>query len=312
MSEQFLDIGVVVLNYNGWKDTTHCLDSLIQLSPSPRWIVVVDNASSNDSVARISAWFEDNVEKGASVIAKKSLALSDNFDPARVCLVLNDENRGYAAGNNVGLKLLLNQGARACWVLNNDTIVMRNTLGELWKRFTESSRPGLCGAMIRYFDEPEVVQCLGGGAFSPVTGLSRLAGKGMSVHEARRLAAEEVERGLDFVYGASVLVSRAFIETVGFMDERYFLYCEEQDWALAARGRFELLYAPGAELLHREGRSSMWSGKRFSVKGMFRIVRSRILLAQKFHPWFIPTVLMSFVFAFFRLGYRRFASGKSN
>lgn len=311
MKSSLLDVAVVVLNYNGWEDTIACAESLLLLSPSPRFIIIVDNASTNKSKIHISEWMNNKSGSIQFKSADANTALSTSFKPARINLVTADKNLGYAAGNNIGINIAMQHGAKAVWILNNDTLVFPNTLGALWARLNNAPRPGLCGALVRYFDEPNVVQCMGGGRTSRATGLSTLAGQGYSVDQAKAIPTEEVERNINFIYGASVLASRDFISTVGLMDERYFLYCEEQDWAFSANGRFDLSYAQDAEIFHREGRSSTWSRKRRSLIGFYRIARSRILLAAKFHPWFIPTVMFSLIYALARLAARSLVKTKS-
>jgi GT2 family glycosyltransferase len=101
-----------------------------------------------------------------------------------------------------------------------------------------------------------------------------------------------VEKDLNFIAGACVMASRAFVETVGLMDEGYFLYCEEQDWAYRAAGRFDLVYAPEALVFHKGGRSTGWNGQSFNLKALCRLTRSRIRCTLLHHPLMLPTVLL--------------------
>jgi GT2 family glycosyltransferase len=101
------------------------------------------------------------------------------------------------------------------------------------------------------------------------------------------------------------MASRDFIETVGLMDERYFLYSEEQDWAYSAKGQFDFAYAPDAVLYHKEGATTGFSSRKTNLRSLYHLTRSRVLLTAKHAPWALPTVCASIVFAALRMAWRR-------
>jgi GT2 family glycosyltransferase len=115
-----------------------------------------------------------------------------------------------------------------------------------------------------------------------------------------------VEGRLNFICGAAVLVTREFVERVGFMDESFFLYCEEQDWAWRGlRQGFTLAYAPDAVVYHKEGASTGLNARRRSPGRLMQLARSRLLLAWKHNTLACPAVLAGGVFALARLLWRR-------
>ena len=197
--------------------------------------------------------------------------------------------------------LALHLGADAVWILNNDTVVAPETLTHMRERLFSSPRPGLCGSLIRYMAEPDFVQCLGGGHTNRWTGLSYLIGHKQSVSTMQMLPNEAVEKQLNFIYGASVMVSKNFLTTVGVLDERYFMYCEEQDWAFRAAGRFDLVYSRQAHVWHKEGASTGWPKKANNFFAMRHLFRSRLLLAAKHTPVALPLVLTSVGYALLRM-----------
>jgi GT2 family glycosyltransferase len=311
---------VVVLNYNGWKDTVACVESLLRLNPPAAQVVVVDNASSDGSVQQLRAWARGEVvpelstpDAAVSTVPVPKPVLMQEFCSAKVAdvptprqlpavaLISNSENRGYAAGNNVGIRFALAQGAEAVWILNNDTVVRPDALGAMVSRLLSKDRPGLCGSLIRYFHDPATVQCRGGGFTNRFTLLSNLEGRNMRVAQASAESEEAVERRLNFIYGASVLATREFVESVGLMDEGYFLYCEEQDWAFSAAKRFDLAYASHAHVFHKEGNSTGWSSSSFRPRMLYWLTRSRLRLAVRHNPWALPTVVLGIAFAGMRL-----------
>jgi GT2 family glycosyltransferase len=311
---------VVVLNYNGCKDTVACVESLLRLDPPAARVVVVDNASSDGSVQQLCAWARGEVVPELSapdaavsavpvpkpVLMQESCSgeVADLPTPgklAKVTLIRNSENRGYAAGNNVGIRYALAQGADAVWILNNDTVVRPDALGAMVSRLYSKDRPGLCGSLIRYFHDSSAVQCRAGGFTNRFTLLSDLDGQNMRVTEALAESEEAIEQRLNFIYGASVLATRDFVDCVGLMDEGYFLYCEEQDWAFSAAGRFDLAYASQAHVFHKEGNSTGWSSSSFSPRMLYWLTRSRLRLAVRHNPWTLPTVVLGIAFAGLRL-----------
>ncbi len=314
---------VVILNYNNWQDTIACVESVLSSSVPPYFVFVVDNASPDDSFARLQAWAQGHLEDELLGLGVKhslqkpikySVFTNAEHSPTQpdtqLVFIKNAQNNGYSAGNNLGIKLAMRFGADAVWILNNDTIIEKDALQAMQKCLFSKARPGLCGSLVCYVDTG-LVQCCGGGKTNPLNGLSCLYGHNVTREEARKFSTNSVEKEINFIYGASVMASRNFIETVGLMDERYFLYCEEQDWAYSAKGRFDLAYAPLAVVHHKEGSTTGFSSKKMSVRSLWHLTRSRILLTYKHKPWALPTVFLSIGFAATRMFWRRIFGRRS-
>ncbi|MFP4003402.1 MAG: glycosyltransferase family 2 protein, partial [Alphaproteobacteria bacterium] len=111
---------------------------------------------------------------------------------------------------------------------------------------------------------------------------------------SRPVSRETVERRTDFVIGACMFLSRNFLETIGLMDERYFLYFEEIDWSVRAGTRFPPVYAPKAMVYHKEGgsigSSSQHGGR--SAFSEFWLARSKLLFTRKFYPHLLPLIYL--------------------
>ena len=316
----------VIVQYNNWSDTLLCLESVLQSACPPRWVIVVDNASTNGAVDAIKQWaagyLPSNNEAYADLLPRsipKPYPLSvttpdeavdhiaakgDDTEP-RLLLVRNTVNTGYPGGNNVGLRVGLAAGADAFWILNNDTIVDPDACGALCARLFACKRPGLAGGLVCYLAAPDMVQCRAGGYTNPWFFLSRMNGHMLPVSQALQSAPEAVEANLNFIYGASVMVSRTFVESVGLMDERLFLYCEEQDWSWRSKRRFDLAYAPDARIFHKEGGSTTMSRLRRPIKRLLLLARNKLLVTGKHKPAALPFTCLGIAFAFFRLIARR-------
>lgn len=329
---KIVKIAAIVVQYNNWKDTILCLESILQSYIIPQYVFVIDNYSTNDSVEKVICWASGNLsqpipeypkilprrtykplslfvttpaEAGICVVSKNRTLFPKLF------LIKNAANTGYAGGNNIGLRLGLEAEADAFWILNNDTIVDPGACGALYKRLCACRRPGLVGGLICYLTAPDIVQCRAGGYTDPWFFLSRMNGHNLLANKALQTPSQDVERELNFIYGASVMASRAFVETVGPMDERFFLYCEEQDWSWSATGKFDLAYAPDARIFHKEGGSIGMSCLRRPWWRLFLLARNRFLVTCKHKPEAVPFVCMGIIYAFFRLLIRRFMGLKN-
>ncbi len=199
----------------------------------------------------------------------------------RVVRVLRSrENRGYSGGVNFCIA-----AARAdwdfIWVLNPDTFPEADALGALVRRQAEGGY-GIVGSKI-VFAANGRVQLWGGLKYWPLLGRARSLGHGQPVEVTPDI--RKVEAALEIVSGASMFVSKDYIETVGVMDEDFFVYHEDTEWSLR-RGKFRLGYAHDSVVRHVAGATSGSGGarpkrSRFSI---YLSERNRVILAKKRHP----------------------------
>lgn len=294
---------VIVLNYENPEDTIDCLNSLLGLRYSRLKIVLCDNGSGDHSVRQFADWAENakiyGKKLGYSIVGDNTSGpkneKSCNGDPI-LYILDNKANLGYAAGMNVGLKFALKLKLfKYLWILNNDTVVAKDALFYLVKKMETDPAIGLCGSTILYAHAPRRVQALGGFLFNRAFGLSTQIGNGeiWSNELAQRYTENRVESQMFGVQGASVFVRKELLEKVGMMNEEYFLYCEEQDWAVRSRGGFKFGYASNSLVYHQEGKttgSNSYQTKK-SLKGDFYLTRSRLMFTRKYFPFFLPTVI---------------------
>ncbi|MEV4609870.1 glycosyltransferase family 2 protein [Neorhizobium sp. LMR1-1-1.1] len=264
-------IAIIVLNWNGWRDTNPCLESLLKLENEDLHVYVCDNASSDESIDRIRAWVENDIaqvnnlrrEAGGSEFTVRDLfdltpaggegKLPPVLGTNSLTLLQTGRNGGYAFGNNVGMRLALNDDCEYFWIINNDTEVEPDALTWLHRRIVENPDIGICGSTLVYAGQRDRIQALGGAKFLPMKGRSYALG-GFTLHKDP-IDADAIETEISFVNGASMFVSRDFLTQVGLMKEEYFLYWEEIEWSMRARGRFRLGYAPKSVVYHKVGAS---------------------------------------------------------
>ena len=147
---------------------------------------------------------------------------------------------------------------------------------------------GMCGTVVRYYHQPSRVQSLNGSRFSYLTGQSRSFGSGRTMRTP--FSPQQIATHTDFVLGASLAVSRPFVEHIGLMEESYFLYFEEIDWSARNAGRYVTAFAHGATVYHKEGGSigsSSIPGQR-SGTAEYWLTRSRLAFIRKHRPVLLP------------------------
>lgn len=236
---------VVVLNYNNWRDTICCLDSLLCLEYSDYQIIVVDNASTDGSRSMVEKWAQGTL--GSEMPDTFRNQLSDNVQDksisfleadslykvaSKIVFIQSKENKGYAAGNNLGLAY-----AQLCddydfaWVINNDIFVDKHSLGNLVTKSKEDKHV-LLGNTVYYFYQPNIMQTTGTGVHSSLLAFSYLNTPDRSPVKKALFALLTSCFSFKFVYGASVFMSKEVLSMLNFrLNEQYFLYFEEQDTA---------------------------------------------------------------------------------
>ena len=279
-------VNIVILNWNGAEDTLECLDSLRALRAVRFRVTVCDNDSSDNSLAEISRWANSN-EVTHEVCQSGMKAGSDVSD---LTLIANGENLGFAGGNNTGVAYALSQpDVDYVWLLNNDTVVEPDALEKLVRRCEGDKEIGICGSLLKFYDDRSAIQAVGGCRFNEVTGIASQT-LGRYLPDSTVLDRTEYEAQMDYVCRASMLVSRAFLEEVGLMEERYFLYYEEIDWAVRAKGKFRLGIAIDSIVYHKEG-SSIGSAslhQAASPTSEFYMARSKMRFMAAHFSAFLP------------------------
>jgi GT2 family glycosyltransferase len=302
-----------MVNWNGWRDTIECLESLFRMEFPDFKVVVCDNASSDDSLSRIEEWAAGTrraecgnqaleslvnpaVSKPVACVRLNSLDPRDDFrgdSDAALILIQTGKNLGFAGGSNVGIRwALADAECNYVWLLNNDTVVEPQALSAMVAHMDDQNL-GMCGSLCLFYHKPEEIQALGGPAINKWTG-SVFATRGLRLEQAKDHSGRH---RMDYVFGASWLISRACFETVGLLDESYFLYCEEADLAMRTRGRYQMGYTIESRVYHKAGASAGNSRNRSkrSITAERFGVRSRILLARRFYRPYLPTVVLAVV-----------------
>lgn len=288
---------IVLLNWNGWRDTLECLGSLLKLTHTSFAVVVVDNCSADNSVSEIKEWAESSVKhkdgfgRFFCVDFQGALAYQKDILGRDLILIRAPQNGGFAYGNNIGLRLGVQCGAQSLWLLNNDTVVEENSLIALELTASTHRAVGMVGSMLCYFDDREVIQVLGGVVFNKWNARGRQLANGVRLNEFRREKYERVP--VDYLAGASIFLKVDFIRDVGYMSEEYFLYFEEMDWSWrATKKEWCIATAVDSIVFHKEGASiGTDSRKDRSLISQFYLNRNLILFYFKNWPFLLPIAI---------------------
>ncbi|MCU0611336.1 MAG: glycosyltransferase [Candidatus Eisenbacteria bacterium] len=212
---------VIVLNWNGRDLLPDCLESLRDQC-YPRMVpVVVDNGSGDGSPAFVASVFPE----------------------CRV--IVNRRNLGFAEGNNVGMRVAIEERAEHVVLLNNDTRVARGWLKALISRAGESADIGAVGSRMLFFDRPRTVNSAGGAMNQSLYGWDR----GVFEHDARKW--RQPEDCLS-VTGGSVLLRVDALRASGLLDKVYFAYYEDTDLCHRIRlAGWRVVYAPASKVFHK-------------------------------------------------------------
>lgn len=262
-----MKVAVVILNYNGKEDTSQCVQTVLAQKTADFTIelVIVDNASTDGSVNFFSERFP------------------------HVTVLKNTKNLGFAGGNNVGIKYILNKGADFVFLLNNDTLLSPDTIQSLINAVAGVEKAGIFGPKIYFtkghethpsrYKKNDLGQVLwyAGGKID----WDNVVASHRGVDEVDHQQYEERVKTA-FISGCAMLVKREVFEKVGMFDEKYFLYYEDVDLCLRARKKgIEVYYIPQSHLWHKNAGSSGGTGSDMHV---YYQARNRLLLGMRYAP----------------------------
>jgi N-acetylglucosaminyl-diphospho-decaprenol L-rhamnosyltransferase len=275
-----LDVGVIVVNWNTRDLLRECLKSLQASDPSvTRRVIVVDNASSDDSIPMVKAEFPS------------------------VEIIVNSINGGFSQANNLGLKALgFGKAADSATsrplpgyalLLNPDTVLPPDALRKMIDRTDADPNIGIVGPRLvmlngrldlacrRSFPTPEI-------SLWRMTGLSRLFPKSKRFGRYNMTYLDEhLETEVDCVVGAFMMVRREAIQQVGLLDEAFWMYGEDIDWAFRIKqAGWKVLYYPKVTVLHVKRAAS-----RQNPRAQLEFQRASLIFYRKHYAATTPRLL---------------------
>lgn len=266
-------VAIIILNWNGWKDTIECLESLQRLTYPNYQIIVVDNGSTDGSVEKIKAWAQGGLkveskffqydpskkpvkwieydkataEEGGIPYKEKFLDLTPSLQ--KMVIIRNQENLGFAAGNNVAIRYALRKDMDFLLLLNNDTVVARDSLNKLIIETQKRNNVAVSTGKIYYYDNPNLLWYAGG----------RLSNFKIYVHIGYNKLNQNnynKTRYVTFASGCYMLINVNLLGEKCYLPENYFLGTEDCYfcWMVNNVG-YNILYVAESVIWHKVSRS---------------------------------------------------------
>lgn len=290
--QDFPRISIVVLNWNGWKDTIECLESLWKINYPFFDIVVVDNHSEDESIKEIREYLVSKLGSGLNyglnhyfkfreysetelLMKNNSHKKSDktsNFPDREIVILKSLKNTGFAGGNNLGIGYAIKfLDPDYLLLLNNDTLVEEDFLERMVEMGESYDDIGIIGPKTCYYHQKNRINSAGA---EMVWHLGLALNRGIGdIDEGQYDTPMEV----DSLLGACLLIKTPLIKKIGMMDSRFFLILEETDFCLRAqKAGYKVVYDPESKIYHKEG----FSGS-LSPLGMYYLYRNRLIIMKK-------------------------------
>ena len=267
-----MKVAIVVLSWNSKKYIGKCLNSLKKIEAPRIEIILVDGGSTDGSPKYLQA----------------------NYSEFK--LIETNKNLGYAGGNNVGLKYALGQNADFVWVVNPDIVVDQDSLKEALKVMTKDDKIAVVGSKVyfspgfefhknRYTKKNlgKVIWYAGGendwkNIFAVHYGMNEVDN-----------GQNNKEKEVDFATGSSMLIRCDVLRQIGLLDDKYFLYYEENDLCQRIKKvGYKIMYAPKSVVWHMVGQAT---GVGSSLADYY-IARNRLLFGIRWAPWRVKFALV--------------------
>ena len=217
-------ISVVIVNWNAWRMTVDCIESLI-VNTNFLNIVVVDNGSDDGSFDMLRSIYPN------------------------IKILRSATNLGFGGGNNIGIQEAMDDGSDYIWLLNNDTIVFRETLNSMMHEFDKDDRLAAISSKLYKDIECRNIQTLGAGVVNRFTGMTKEL-KHIRVNNLIELPVDS------YLCAASMVVRVNALRQIGLFDERFFLYWEDVDLSFRLKqANWKIAISANSHVYHRESAS---------------------------------------------------------
>ncbi len=246
---KYPNVIIIILNWNGKDDTIECLESLKHVTYPNYAILLVDNGSADGSVKCFREQYPE------------------------IEIIENGKNLGFAEGNNMGIRRAMERGADYVLLLNNDTVVDPEFLGELVKVGEADKKIGIVGPKIYLYTEPTKIQTVGG-EIKFYKRKSFNIGYGQKDNNQFNKLSER-----EFVTGCVMLIKINLLRKIGLFDTIYFAYWEDVDLCLRVKkAGYKIFYSPKSRIWHK-GLAS--TGGNLNKKAFCYDVRNSMLFYYK-------------------------------
>ncbi|MDH7605873.1 MAG: glycosyltransferase family 2 protein [Melioribacter sp.] len=243
-------VAIIVLNWNGFNDTSECLESLKSIHYGNYEIILVDNNSQGNEYQ----------------------ILKEKYNGFVSWFIKNDYNIGFAGGNNSGIKIALKNNFDYILLLNNDTVVEPDFLNRLIEYAEKNKKIGILTPKIIYHSNRNLIWAAGGY-------ISKIRASGFSYGLNKSATTNNKERFCSFASGCCLLIRTEVFNEIGLLDDSYFLYLEDTDFCYKVnKSGYKILYIPSSIIYHKVSSST---SKESSILPLYYSIRNRLYFARK-------------------------------
>lgn len=296
------NVSIIILNWNGWKDTTECLESLYQINYPNFDVIVVDNNSVDESIEQIKEYCKGKMEVKSNYFnyqpinkpiklieyseeSIKQIKMDDDLSSnKRLFLIKNSKNYGFAKGNNIGINFALNNlDPNYIFLLNNDTVVDKQFLDELVNAAENDNKIGILGPKKIKYNSPNdsILDSIGG-----EINLNKYPGYfGISKDFIDKYVNSTGLLARDWISGSGMMI-KIDETSVKYLDETYYFGCEDADLCIKMKEKgYKIVTVLSSKMWHKSGRSRK---RKFSNKlsNMFNTVSTELKFLYRHNKYF--------------------------
>jgi len=289
-------VAIIILNWNGWENSIECLESIYKVDYPHYHLILVDNASKDDSIEKIREYCRGDLKTNSDYVEytqqnkpifvkevdynelmqielEEAFINSSNHEN-NLLFIKNDINYGFAEGNNIAIRFAMKKlNPDYVLLLNNDTVVDNNFLKELMVVAKKRDNIGFIGPKIYFYtpDEISKIVTFAGGELNRTSCQPHPIGADQ-IDDGKF----DLEKKVDYVEGSCLLIKNELIKELGIFDPEYFTYWEEIDWCIRGqKAGYDSVYAPKAVIWHK-GRASD-----LSANSIYYMIKNRFLFMKK-------------------------------
>ena len=326
-------VSVIILNWNGWKDTIECLESLYQIDYPNYDIILVDNDSKDDSIQRIRDYCEgqlklkspfysynpknkpiqmfeytkDETEKSLHINQLEYHNLSSD---KKLILIKNDKNYGFAEGNNIGIRYVLNTlNSQYILLLNNDTVVEKHFLTEMVETGENDDKIAVIGSKTYYYNfngKDDVLWSVGG-----TVDLSRYPGYHDIDLNDKHPTIKNSKMDVDWISGAVMLIKKDMLPKK-LLNSDFFFGCEDVDLCIEMKNQgFKMVTNLNAIIWHKAGASK----SKVKFKGISKEIKTNLKFMkahEKNYKLHLPIYMLQVVYRYSSMFIKKLARDTKN
>ena len=287
---------IIILNWNGWKDTIECLESIQKIIYENYRLVIIENGSEDVSLTKICLWAKKlklqtvlygkyQAENGGTL--EQEIQLNNTTSKQKIVIINNEENLGFAAGANVGIRYAISSGADYVWLLNNDTTVEKHTLNRMINDFSGKEKYRGITPKIVHYENPNLIWNAGSD-FTWYGGLKR------NLNHKKLLKKKEQTFPVSFITNCASIYPVKLFEEVGLLSEDSFMGEEDYEFSKRLEGlNIKIACNKNSIVYHKVGQSTKSANK---IGSLYAEYLTRLITIKKFYSksaWVFSLFLFS-------------------